>query len=173
MKKQIGFIYDESRCIQCRTCEVACKDTRGVELGPRWRRVIETWEGKYPDVKRVFFSQSCLHCGKPACIPACPTGAISKRQEDGIVVVDREKCDGCRDCFTACPYDVPQFGSDGLMQKCDLCLGAEGEPACVTSCPGEALSYGVIDDGFKPVAGKSAARMTGATEPSVIIIKRA
>jgi Fe-S-cluster-containing dehydrogenase component len=111
-----------------------------------------------------------MHCGKPICIEACPTGAISKRSEDGIVVVDRHKCDGCRDCFSACPYGVPQFGDDGIMQMCDFCTGINIEPACVACCPTEALRFGTLDKLLEMAKGKAAKRMGGPTEPSVIVV---
>ena len=171
MGKQYGFSYDMSRCIQCRTCELACKSIRDVEPGLKWRRVVETWVGEFPNVTRTFFSLACMHCGEPACVAACPTGAISKRAEDGIVVVDRDKCNGCQECFMACPFDVPQFGSDGTMQKCDFCIEIGEEPACVASCPAEALRYGVMEELSELAAGKAAEKLTGPTEPSVIILK--
>jgi len=108
-----------------------------------------------------------MHCGKPTCIEACPTGAISKRGEDGIVVVDGGKCDGCRDCFPACPYGVPQFSDDGIMQVCDFCARINREPACVASCPAKALNFGALDELLEMAKGKTARRMAGPTEPSV------
>ena len=170
MSKQCGFYYDTTRCIQCRTCEVACKITNNIEPGIKWRRVIETWGGEYPDITRTFFSSACMHCEKPACAAACPTRAITKRAEDGIVVVDRDKCNGCQDCFSACPYGVPQFGDDGTMQKCDFCIEIGREPACVLSCPAEALKFGTLDDLLKITIGKTTRRIDGATEPSIIIV---
>jgi len=171
MIKQYGFSYDEGRCIRCRTCEVACQSTRHVEPWLKWRRVVETWSGKFPDVTCTFFSLACMHCGYPACVAVCPTGAISKRTEDGIVVVDKSKCNGCRECLSACPYDVPKFDQDGIMQKCDFCVDRVGEPACVVSCPAEALHYGTLDELLAMAAGKTIRRMDGPTEPSVIIIR--
>ncbi len=171
MSKQYGFYYDAGRCIQCRTCEVACKNTHDIEPGVKWRRVIETWGGEYPNVTRVFFSLSCMHCDKPACAAVCPTGAISKRAEDGIVVVDSDKCNGCQDCFPACPYGVPQFGADGIMQKCDFCLETGRGPACTASCPAEALNFGTLDELLAMATGKAARRMEGPTGPSVIIVR--
>lgn len=170
MSKQYGFYYDAGRCIQCRTCEVACKSTNNIEPGVKWRRVIETWGGNYPDVTRTFFSLACTHCEEPACIVVCPTGAIRKRVEDGIVVVDKDKCNGCQDCFTACPYDVPQFGKDGKMQKCDYCTAIGRKPACVESCPAEALYAGTIDELLEMAKGKTAMKMDGATKPSMVIV---
>jgi Fe-S-cluster-containing dehydrogenase component len=84
------------------------------------------------------------HCIEPACAGVCPTGAISKRDTDGAVLVDKALCIGCRACLDACPYNVPQFGTDGLMQKCDMCLGEETntlriKPPCVSTCPTGAL----------------------------------
>jgi DMSO reductase iron-sulfur subunit len=170
MSKQYCFYYDASRCIQCRTCEVACKSTHDLEPGVKFRRVVETWGGGYPNVTRAFFSLACMHCEKPACVAVCPTGAIIKRPEDGIVVVDRVKCNGCRDCFSACPYDVPQFDSNGIMQKCDFCLEIGREPVCAVSCPAEALSYVALDDLPEPPAGKTVRRMDGTTGPSIFIV---
>lgn len=171
MSKQYGFYYNAGRCIQCRTCEVACKSAHDLEPGVKLRRVIETWDGEYPNVTRTFLSLACMHCEKPACAAVCPTGAIIKRAEDGIVVVDRDKCNGCRECLPACPFGVPQFGTDGIMQKCDFCIGIGREPACAVSCPAEALSYGALDELLERSTGKAAERMDGPTEPSVIIVR--
>jgi anaerobic dimethyl sulfoxide reductase subunit B (iron-sulfur subunit) len=170
MGKQYGFYFDANRCIQCRTCEVACKSTHNIEPGIKWMRVVETWGGTYPNFTRTFFALACMHCGNPACIEACPTGAISKRAEDGIVVVERDKCNGCQNCFSACPYGVPQFGDDGIMQKCDFCAGIGIEPACAASCPAEALNFGILDELLEMTKGKGGKRMSGPTEPSIIIV---
>lgn len=170
MAKQYGFYLDVSRCVQCRTCEVTCKITRSVEPGVKWRRVVETWSGDFPDVKRSFLSTACMHCGKPACIAVCPTGAIRKRTEDGIVVVDKDKCNGCKECYSACPFHVPQFGADGIMQKCDFCIESGGGPACVVPCPAEAIHYGTMEDLPEFAAGKIAERLAGPTEPSAVIL---
>ena len=145
---QYGFDFDTNRCVQCHACELACKSLHHIEFGVHWRRVVSLWSGEYPNVVNRTVSLGCLHCGEPACEAACPTGAITKRAGDGIVVVDEETCIGCRCCFLACPFGVPQFGSDGKMQKCDLCVDRlmEGkEPACVATCPGEALHFGTME----------------------------
>ncbi|MDH4068027.1 MAG: 4Fe-4S binding protein, partial [Dehalococcoidia bacterium] len=99
-----------------------------------------------------------------------PSGAIGKRGKDGIVVVDRDKCNGCRDCLPACPYGVPQFDEDGIMQMCDFCTGVNMEPACAVSCPAGALNFGTLDELLKMARRKAATRMGGRTEPSVIIV---
>ena len=173
MAEQYGFYFDEGRCIQCRTCEAACKNTRNLEQGVNWRRVIDIWEGKFPDITLTYFSLSCMHCEKPACVEVCPTGAITKRSEDGIVVVDKDKCNGCRECFNACPFDIPQFGKDGIMQKCDYCLESGRIPACTESCPGEALFYGALDELLKKAGGKgkTVRFLEEPTKPSIVIVK--
>jgi anaerobic dimethyl sulfoxide reductase subunit B (iron-sulfur subunit) len=170
MTKQFGFYYDESRCIQCRACEISCKVTNEVEYGVFWRKVEDIWNGEFPDIQRIFFSKACMHCENPPCVPACPNGAITKRDEDGIVVVDSEKCTGCRTCLDACPYDIPQFGRDGKMQKCDYCLSVGSEPACTMSCPAEALFSGDLDALLEKAKGKNVRRLDGDERASIIIV---
>ena len=152
---QFGFYFDQTRCIGCHTCVVACKDWHDVEAGPAsWMRMTTIERGKFPDVFVAFLSNVCYHCADPACISACPVGAISKREVDGIVVVDREGClgkDDCGLCKGACPYGVPQFGAEenAKMQMCNLCLDrlAEGKkPVCGAACLTRALDAGPIDE---------------------------
>ena len=118
------------------------------------------WEGKYPQVINRTVSMACMHCGEPACMTVCPRGAIEKRAEDGVVVVHEKKCIGCHACLWVCPFGAPRFGSDGRVQKCDLCLElVEGgnEPACVATCPAEAIHFGPLEE-MAELAGKKAAR---------------
>ena len=152
---QLAFYIDQTRCTGCYTCVVACKDWHDVPAGPAsWIRVITIERGKYPEPFVAYLLSSCYHCAEPACMPACPVNAISKRKQDGIVVVDREAClgqDECRLCLEACPYDAPQFGAEenAKMQKCDLCMERwpEGKkPICVDSCPTRALDAGPMDE---------------------------
>ena len=146
--KQYGFDFETDKCVQCHACEIACKGLHNTEPGIKWRRVVGIWRGNYPDPVSRTVSLSCMHCGEPACEAVCPTGAISKRVEDGIVMVDQNKCIGCRTCFLACPFGVPQYGADGKMQKCDLCadrLMQGKDPACVATCPSDALHFGPMD----------------------------
>ena len=152
---QLAFYFDQTRCIGCYTCVVACKDWYDVPAGPAsWRRVQTIERGKYPELFVAFLSTACYHCTEPACIAACPAGAISKRKEDGIVVVDREACigkDSCGLCLEACPYDAPQFGAEenAEVQKCNFCVErwSEGKkPICVASCPTRALDAGPIEE---------------------------
>ena len=172
MAVQYGFYIDTTRCIGCHACAIACKHYHDIDAGTiEFRRVVETWGGTFPDVKWKAYSVSCMHCGIPACEAVCPQGAISKRSEDGIVVVDSEKCIGCHYCFEACPFGNPQFGEDGLMQKCDFCLDRlkEGNlPVCVAACPVKALHYGTLDELSELAGEKTVESIANATDPSVI-----
>ena len=152
---QMGFYLDQTKCVGCYACIVACKDWHDIPAGPAsWLRLNTIEKGKYPNLFVSFLLVTCYHCLKPSCIPACPVDAITKREEDGIVTVDRNTClskDNCRLCLEACPYDAPQFGAEenAKMQKCDLCLDrwVEGKkPICVSACPMWALDAGPIDE---------------------------
>ncbi|MBL7209439.1 MAG: 4Fe-4S dicluster domain-containing protein [Dehalococcoidia bacterium] len=153
---QIGFYFDQTRCTGCGACIVACEDWHDVPAGPvKWIRVLYSERGEFPEVFVSHIVAPCYHCVSPLCIPACPVKAISKREEDGIVVVDREACLGnvkCKvACLKACPYDAPQFGPepDAKMEKCDLCLERWGEnrkPVCIEACPTRALDAGPLDE---------------------------
>ena len=173
---QYGFYFDAGRCIGCSACVVACKDWNDIKPGDRvhWRRVTTVEVGKSPNLRLANLSLACMHCGKPACQAVCPVGAIAKRAEDGIVVVDPKKCIGCRACLQACPFGVPQYGADGTMQKCDFCLEKvkEGkEPQCAGACTGGALFAGPLDELSRIAAKKFVMRMAGATQPSMLVPK--
>jgi anaerobic dimethyl sulfoxide reductase subunit B (iron-sulfur subunit) len=135
---------------------VACKDWHDIAAGPvQWRRVISKEWGTYPDVFLSYLSLSCNHCTHPACAQACPAIAITKRAEDGIVVVNRDLCLGNVTCDTrckkACPYGIPQFGEEtgAKMQMCTFCLDritADRKPVCVEACPMRALDAGPLKE---------------------------
>ena len=167
---QIGFYFDQSRCTGCDTCIIACKDWHDVPAGPAsWMRVIANEKGKYPNPSLSYLINTCFHCAEPPCLPACPVGAITKREEDGIVVVNKENCTGCGICYDACPYGVPQFGIDRIMQKCDFCIESGGEPACTSPCPANALFYGTIEELARLAKESGAEILTGETNPSLYI----
>jgi anaerobic dimethyl sulfoxide reductase subunit B (iron-sulfur subunit) len=169
--KQYGFKFVVENCIQCHGCEVACKNWREVELGVKWRRVANIWEGAYPKVTCRSASVSCMHCVEPACMEACPEEAITKRTEDGIVGVNREKCIGCKACLDACPFGVPQFGEDETMQKCDMCVDdhtSDSEaPPCVATCPTEALTLVMMDAAEKQAAENAMMNLVDAATADV------
>lgn len=156
---QIGWIIDLTRCVGCHTCTVACiaenntipADTNlqvrnGKAVAVKYRRVIEREIGVFPNVKREFVTMSCHHCAQPACMKACPVDAITKRASDGVVLIDQDKCIGCRYCAWACPYGAPQFNeATGKVEKCTFCqhrLAAGLQPACVSACLGKAIRFG-------------------------------
>lgn len=149
---QLGFYFDQRRCTACYTCVVACKQWNDVPAGSAsWRWVSTEEKGRFPDLWVSHLSLSCCHCYNPACIQACPTSAISKRDQDGIVLVDRDACSsGCRACRDACPFHAPQFREEtSKMEMCDFCLDRleEGkQPLCVTSCPLRALDSGSMEE---------------------------
>ncbi len=172
MAKQYGFLINSDRCIQCHACEVACKTWNSVEAGISWRKVADFWLGEFPDSANQTISFSCMHCGKPACAAVCPEKAISKRGEDGIVIVDRTRCTGCRTCTTACPYDVPRYGQSGTMQKCHMCLNRleqNKQPLCAATCPGEALKFGFLEELTETPVRTPAVKLAGSTDPSFLI----
>ena len=104
---QLGFYFDQTRCTGCYACSVACKDWNDIPAGPaRWMRILYNEEGKYPNVFVSHLAVPCYHCAEPACVLACPVDAISKRESDGIVVVDRDKCLGCGLCAATCPTEA-------------------------------------------------------------------
>jgi anaerobic dimethyl sulfoxide reductase subunit B (iron-sulfur subunit) len=159
MSTEYGILFLGEHCIQCHGCEIACKSWRSVEAGVKWRRVDNMWRGSYPNISITSASIACMHCVEPPCVEACPEGAIEKRTADGIVMVDRDACTGCGVCLDVCPFGVPQFGTDGKMQKCDLCIGlidmdAESPP-CVTTCPTHALVFSTMSSEEKRAAEQS------------------
>lgn len=152
---QMGFYFDQTLCTGCYTCIVACKDWNDVPAGPAsWMRLKTIEKGKYPDVFVANIVNPCFHCADAACIDACAAGAITKREKDGVVVVDRDVCigkDACGDCLEACLYESPQFGTEenAKMQKCNLCLDRleEGKkPICVDGCTMRAMDCGPIEE---------------------------
>lgn len=178
---QLAFLIDQSRCSGCFTCVVACRQWHSSELEvTAWRRVEAIEEGTFPNVGVTFFSLSCLHCRKPSCLSACPAGAISKRDEDGLVLVNPQRCVGemqCGLCREACPFHLPQFNPrhDFRMEKCDFCaerLDQGKGPICVEACPMEALDWGPFDVLMKRqgiTGGGKGIPFSKESEPSVLI----
>ena len=146
---QLGFVHNNVDCIGCRACEIACKDKNGLAAGPRFRRVQYIEGGTYPNVYAYKVNMSCNHCESPACFPTCPTGALFKRKEDGIVDIDSTLCIGCRRCEAACPFGAPQFDpSDNIVKKCNMCVDeieAGRKPYCVMACMMRVLDIGPVD----------------------------
>ncbi len=153
-----GLLVDTTRCIGCRSCEVACARSKGLptpDLGPdAVDQIRTTTPNELTVVNRhatgtgyIFLKQQCMHCNQPACASACLTKAMLKTHA-GPVVWRSGKCMGCRMCMLSCPFDVPKFQYDRAVPsilKCDLCNErriAGQAPVCVEACPAGALKAG-------------------------------
>lgn len=153
---QYGFFIDQSRCIGCNACTIACMQWHDIPPGPvKWMRVHQWEKGMFPNVRLHILPVMCYHCENPVCIRACKDEALSKEREYGAVLVDGARCQGCRRCWRACPYGAPQYDGDepgSKMSKCTMCIDRlkEGlKPICVLSCSMRALEFGPLEDLIK------------------------
>jgi len=134
---QLALVIDLNVCVGCHACVTNCKqwntsgaagslvDCNPYEQDPNgtFFNRVQTSRWASSRKPRRCISQVCLHCEDPACVPVCPTGASYKREEDGIVLVDYDKCIGCKYCSWACPYGVREFDEQRkVMTKCTLCV---------------------------------------------------
>lgn len=163
-----AIVVDLDRCIGCFSCEVACKQENNIALGEYWNKVIiEGPFGTFPDIEQYWLPTMCQQCENAPCVNVCPTGASYRDPETNIVLVDKEKCIGCKYCMMACPYGVRSFNkTERVVEKCTLCRQRTsiGElPVCVAGCPGEARFYGDLDD-----ASSAPARALAAADPDSI-----
>lgn len=145
-EEQHGFHVDTQNCVACGHCVRACRKAHGMpDDSPAYRTLVAYTNAAGEE---VHLSSGCMHCENPACADVCPAGAITKGA-GGIVSVDPDRCIGCRYCFQACPFGVPQYGPRG-MEKCDACLSvgvvAGQETTCARSCKYDALHYGALPD---------------------------
>lgn len=177
MTARYGILVDINRCTGCMTCVLACKEENLTPPGVWWNRVLEIDDPSIDYIRYVRYS--CMHCEDPPCVEACPEKAIHRR-EDGIVLIDREKCRGRGECVKACPYGaidinpaedyfpdrkMPYQDSGeafrshppGKASKCTLCvhrIEKKQEPACVEACPSRAMIFGDFNDPESPVSIK-------------------
>ncbi len=145
-------------------CVVACQDQNDFTAGETvaFRHVTKHEAGAYPAARIFYLSLSCQHCGDAPCLGVCPMGAISRRTEDGAILLDRDLCVGCHSCELACPFGAPKFPEDGKMAKCDLCRIRRDhgmKPACVRVCPVQALDCGPIEELSARKAEKASIRI--------------
>lgn len=144
MKK--GFIFNYFKCVNCGSCSAACIIENGWPIS---RREVFTYNSEVISVAPVInISLACNHCEIPACLNGCPSGAFYRDLETGSVIVDEEKCIGCRYCQWNCPYNAPVYDTnEKVIVKCNLCNNGlkEGRlPACTTACPSGALNYDIL-----------------------------
>ncbi len=141
------FIYqDQKRCIGCRACELHCKTKNDVPVGAGFCKIVPVGPKMMAGVPRIqFIFMPCFQCEEPWCVSACPTGAMAKRDRNGIVSVDDSACIGCKACIIASPWCAAQWNAHtGKAFKCDYCedrLDQGLEPACVTGCTTAALKW--------------------------------
>jgi Fe-S-cluster-containing dehydrogenase component len=122
-----GMVIDLKKCVGCYSCVVSCKEEHFLPPGVFWNKVLVTHEGTYPSVTKEILPVLCNHCKEAPCVKVCPTGATTRR-EDGIVLVDADKCMGCRYCVMACPYQhrtyfnkyTPYFKDNGYTPPEEL-----------------------------------------------------
>ncbi len=153
---QMGFYFDQTRCTGCFTCSISCKDWYDIDAGPEnWMRVQAIEKGSFPNLSLSYLALACNHCADPSCEKACPVNAISKRESDGIVLVDQDRCIGKDECgakcLKVCPWDAPQFSvkENAKMRKCILCverLERGKQTICVEACPMYALDVDTIEN---------------------------
>ncbi|MGZ8162546.1 MAG: DmsC/YnfH family molybdoenzyme membrane anchor subunit [Methylobacter sp.] len=148
--KQHGFYFNSDNCIGCHACESACSEKNDVPIHLAYRSVGYVEGGTYPDYQRMNISMACNHCDDPVCLTGCPTRAYTKFAEYGAVLQDPDICFGCGYCTWVCPYNAPQLDPvKGEVSKCNMCvdrLEVNLKPACVASCLGNALDFGVIEN---------------------------
>ena len=152
------FIVDIARCNGCYCCQIACKDEHvgndwspyakpQPDTGQFWLKLNEYTRGTVPKVKLHYVAVPCQHCAEAPCMEACPVEGAIYRREDGLVVVDPQKCTGCRECLLSCPYDALFFNEDlNIVQKCTGCAHLLDDgwtvPRCVDICPTQAIKFG-------------------------------
>jgi formate dehydrogenase iron-sulfur subunit len=176
---QRALLFDSTRCIGCRACEIACDEAN--DLGRTEDDILDGRQAEdaralAPDVwtyvtyhqvegdpsTGVYGKVQCMHCIEPACVSSCPVVALEKTDR-GPVIYHAEKCLGCRYCELACPFLVPRFEWDTwnpYIRKCDMCWSRQEDgrlPACVEACPEEALILGTREALLKEARARIAA----------------
>ena len=134
---------NEEWCLGCHLCEYNCafansgvtNMVKALKDKPIFPRI------RVEDCGKITYAVSCRHCEDPLCMKGCISGALHK--ENGVVVIDKEKCVGCYTCVLLCPYGAIMPSPEGTAaQKCELCANNSfGEPSCVKGCPNRAIVY--------------------------------
>ena len=173
LDEQYAFEVDLDACSGCKACVAACHNLNGLEEDELWRNVglLHGGTSKLPVLQHV--TSACHHCVEPACLDGCPVNAYEKDEITGIVRHLDDQCIGCQYCMLKCPYDVPRYSkSKGIVRKCDMCQDrlAVGEaPACVQSCPHQAIRIRVVNTHVVIEETEANQFLPGAPEPGYTI----
>ncbi len=165
-----AFVIDVSKCNGCYNCQIACKDEHvgndwspyakpQPDTGQFWLKLNEYVRGTFPKVKMHYLPLLCMHCEDAPCISACPIDGVIYRRKDGLIIIDPEKCSGCKSCIDACPFGAIYFNENlNIAQKCTGCAhlldNGWKEPRCVDACPTQALKFGEESE-WKELMAKS------------------
>lgn len=176
--KRYAMVVDTRRCVGCTACVLACMAENDVPEGYCRDWIVTELRGRFPNLQTQIRSERCMHCSSAPCVDACPTGA-SHVADGGTVLVDRDKCTGCKACIASCPYDARYVHPDGFVDKCTFCFHrtSRGElPACVSVCPTRALTFGDRNDPDSEVSRLLRTRRwtvlkpSAGTEPNVFFL---
>ena len=144
-----GMLINTKKCIGCYACRVACQRQNDLLPTQHFIRYEEQETGTYPNVGVETVPLQCMHCEDAPCAAVCPTHA-TYITDSGVVLVDAEKCIGCKYCMAACPYDARIVReSTGVVEKCRFCWDGQNPgnpPACVGTCISGARIFGDLDD---------------------------
>jgi len=147
--EQFAFEVDLDRCTGCKACVAGCHSLNGLEENETWRDVGLIQGAANGKAYQQTVTTACHHCVDPGCLNGCPVNAYEKDPKTGIVLHLDDQCIGCQYCVLKCPYDVPKYSERlGIVRKCDMCysrLSVGEAPACVQSCPTEAIRIVTVE----------------------------
>jgi len=164
----MAILQDSSLCIECQACRVACQMQNQLPTNAVYAKMSFRDSGAFPEVTHHVVRKTCMHCADAACVAICPTRAVTKGP-NGLINYQPARCSGCAYCAEVCPFGVPTVRGD-LVDLCTGCPGltATGQPpACVQTCPGDALSYGPREAILQRAERRVAALKTAWPEANV------